>query len=108
MASDFTISEVRIRLYRGKSKGFLGWASCLVNGGLFLNNIEIQRRRDGTLFVSFPTQRPRSGVSHHYFCPVNRETLAAIEDAILRVCDGLRLRQAEAIPPGTSCRKETE
>ena len=83
MADDFTISEVKIRLYAGESEVFLGWASCLLNGGLFLNDMEIRRSREGRLYVRFPTQPSRSGVRHHHFCPVNRETRAVLEEAIL-------------------------
>ncbi len=83
MAGDFTVSEVRIRFYARESEDFLGWASCLVNGGLFLNDMEIRRSREGRLYVRFPTQPSRSGVRHHHFCPVNRETRAALEGAIL-------------------------
>ena len=83
MAGDFTVSEVRIRLYAGESEGFLGWASCLINGGLFLNDMEICRSREGRLYVRFPAHPSKTGVRHHHFCPVNKETRAAIEDAIL-------------------------
>ena len=83
MAGDFTVSEVRIRFYAGESEDFLGWASCLINGGLFLNDVEIRRSREGCLYVRFPTHPSKTGVRHHHFCPVNRETRAVLEEAIL-------------------------
>ena len=83
MAGDFAVSEVRIRFYAGESDGFLGWASCLVNGGLFLNDMAICRNREGRLYLRFPSHPSKRGVRHHYFCPVNRETRAAIEEAVL-------------------------
>ena len=83
MATDFTVSDIRIRLCASDSENFFGWASCLLNGGLFLNDMEIRRSHEGRLYVRFPTRPSRSGVRHHHFCPVNRETRAVLEEAIL-------------------------
>ncbi len=79
---DLTVSEVRFRRYAGESRGFLGWVSLVINGGLLLNDIGVKQHRDGTVFLSFPARRSRRGIKHYCFHPINRETRALIEEAI--------------------------
>ena len=41
MAADIVVSDVKIR-FRGEKGGpLLGWASCVLNGGVLINSIEI-------------------------------------------------------------------
>jgi DNA-binding cell septation regulator SpoVG len=77
------VAEVKLRLCRGKGGARVGWASCVINGGILINSIEIMRGAAGKLYLVCPTQQSRSGASHPYFCPVNREARAALEEAIL-------------------------
>ncbi len=83
MAGEFIVSDVRIRRCARQPDGLLGWASCLINGGLFLSSMQIRRSREGRLYVRFPMQLSRKGVRRHYFCPVNNGTRETIEEAIL-------------------------
>lgn len=83
MSSEIKVTEVRIRLPKRDAGNIVGWASCLVCGGLILNNIEILRRRDGGLWINFPSRPSRHGHSLHFYYPVNREARAAIERAVL-------------------------
>ena len=83
MSSEIEITEVRIRLPKRDAGNIVGWASCLVCGGLIIDNIEILRGRDGALWVNFPSRPSRHGHALHFFYPINRRTRAAIERAVL-------------------------
>lgn len=83
MPGEIAVTEVRIRLCEGKGGARVGWASCVINEGIRIDSIEIMRGADGKLYLACPTQRSRSGVSHPYFCPINREARSALEEAIL-------------------------
>ena len=63
------VSEVKIRLLDDPQGNLLGWASCVVNESLFLNNIAIRRSREGKIFLTFPNQVSRSDKRH--FCTVS-------------------------------------
>jgi DNA-binding cell septation regulator SpoVG len=83
MAADIVVSDVKIR-FRGEKGGpLLGWASCVLNGGVLINSIEIKRGQGGDLFLSYPSRRSRGGIAHPYFCPVDRAVGEMIRDAIL-------------------------
>jgi len=77
------VTEVRIRLAEGAGDDLVGWASCIVNGSLFLNNIKILRHEDGEIHLSYPAVKSRSGSKHFVFNPINRETKRALDEAIL-------------------------
>ena len=77
------VSEVKIRLVDEGDDGLIGWASCVVNGALYLNNIAIRRGRGGELVLTFPSKRSRSEQKYFYFNPITREAKRAIDEAIL-------------------------
>lgn len=83
MSSEIEITEVRIRFPKGDAGNIVAWASCLICGGLILDNIEVLRGRDGALWVNFPSRPSRHGHSLHFFYPINRRTRTAIEKAVL-------------------------
>ena len=78
------ISEVQIVPIRPKD-GLVGFASCLFNHQLSLNNIGIYLRPDGqTIRLVYPeTVLPNAKRLNTYF-PINRETGEAIREAISR------------------------
>ena len=77
------VSEVKIRLVDEGGDGLIGWASCVVNGALYLNNIAIRRGRDGEFVLTYPCKRSRSDQKYFYFNPITREAKRAIDEAIL-------------------------
>ena len=83
MPGEIVVSEVRIRLCRGTGGAIVGWASCVVNGAVLLDSIEIRGGTDGDLFLACPSKRSRGGIEHPYFFPISREARAALEEAIL-------------------------
>lgn len=77
------VSEVKIRLVDNATDGLLGWASCVVNNALYLNNIAVRRLIDGRLVVTYPSKTSNSEQKYFYFNPITREAKRAIDDAIL-------------------------
>lgn len=82
--SNLKVSEVKIRLVgEDSSGGLLGWASCVVNGALYLNNIAIRRGSDGRLVLHYPIKRSRSDKKYFFFNPITHEARRVLDDAIL-------------------------
>jgi len=82
--SDLEVSEVKIRLVSEDSTGgLLGWASCVVNGALYLNNIAIRRGNDGRLVLHYPTKRSRKDKKYFFFNPITHEARRVLDEAIL-------------------------
>ncbi|MCL6505911.1 MAG: SpoVG family protein [Bryobacteraceae bacterium] len=77
------VSEVKIRLVDEGNDGLVGWASCVVNGALYLNNIAIRRDRNGAFVLTYPCKRSRSDQKYFYFNPITREAKRVIDEAIL-------------------------
>jgi DNA-binding cell septation regulator SpoVG len=78
-----TVSGVRIRMSDHPLGSLLGWASCVVDGNFFFNNIEIRRAADGRVFLAFPRQTCGKNMRHFIFNPITREAGRALEEAIL-------------------------
>jgi DNA-binding cell septation regulator SpoVG len=77
------ISEVKIRLVDDSADGLLGWASCVVNGVLFVNNIAVRRTEEGQLVLVYPSTRSRRDQKYFYFNPITHEAKRALDEAIL-------------------------
>ena len=78
-----TVSEVKIRLLDESPDGLLGWASCVINNSLFLNNIAIRRGRDGDLLLIFPAKKSRKDQKYFFFNPISRDAKRILDEAIL-------------------------
>lgn len=76
------VSEVRIRPIPNGTDGLLAFASCRY-GGVLLNDIAIRRDQDGNLFLTFPRKLGSTGRPHPLHHPIDRETAAQFEGAIL-------------------------
>jgi len=83
MKASFTVSEVKIRLIDEEIDGFLGWASCVLNGALYLNNISIRRSREAEIILSYPYMRNNRNQQYYYFNPITRDAKRVIDEAIL-------------------------
>lgn len=77
------VSEVKIRLVDGRKDGLIGWASCVVNSSLYLNNIAIRQGRDGEVILTFPAKKSRSNSRYFYFNPISHEAARVLEEAII-------------------------
>jgi DNA-binding cell septation regulator SpoVG len=80
-----SIGEVSIRFNDGQDDDLIGWASCVVNDAVYLNNILVKKGRTG-LYLHFPRVASKP---HFVFNPITSEALAAFEDAIsIAVAEG--------------------
>lgn len=77
-----TITDIRIRPFTGESKEHMGWASCIIDNKFFVNAICI-KKKDGVLYLVYPTQVSKKGTDHFYFNPITTEARIEIEQAIL-------------------------
>jgi DNA-binding cell septation regulator SpoVG len=76
------ISEVRIRPVPNGSEGLLAFVSCRY-GGVLLNDIAIRRDPSGNLYLTYPRKLGSSGRPHPLHHPIDSETAAQFEAAIL-------------------------
>jgi DNA-binding cell septation regulator SpoVG len=76
------ITEVRIRLAPGGSDGLVAFASCRY-GGVLLNDIAIRRDTTGHLYLTYPRKLAASGRPHPLHHPIDRETAAQFEAAVI-------------------------
>lgn len=78
----FKISEVQIRVIKPKD-GLVGFASCVLDGALYLSSIGIFSKLDGTGYrITFPTKKV-GDTDLQIFHPINKELGQAIESAIM-------------------------
>lgn len=79
-----TVSEVNIRLLRKPRKdGVIGYASCIINGAVKLDNIKIRVSEHGKTVLSYPSKLSRSQTQYYYFIPVSHEAGRILEKAII-------------------------
>ena len=77
-----TITEVRIRPVPNGRDGLMAFASCRY-GDVLLNDIAIRRDDTGHLYLTFPRKLSSKGRPHPLHHPINRETAAQFDAAIL-------------------------
>jgi len=82
MSGTQVITVVRIRLAPDATSGLVAFASC-VYGGVLLNDIAIRRDQAGHLFLTFPRKLAASGRPHPLHHPIDRETAAQFEAAVI-------------------------
>lgn len=76
------VSEVQIRVIKPKD-GLVGFASCVVDGVLYLSSIGIVSRLEGTGYrITYPTKRVGDS-NLQIFHPINKELGQELERAIL-------------------------
>lgn len=62
-----------------RESGLLGFIACTVGGRLRLDGIGLRRTRGGSLTLSFPERRDRTGRAHAYIRPLDNATRLTIE-----------------------------
>jgi len=88
MVEPVKITEVKIRLAQDPKSGFIGWASCVFDGVLLLNNISIRQGENGGIFITFPKSKSKRGIEYPYFKPITQQADDALREAILSTLDG--------------------
>jgi DNA-binding cell septation regulator SpoVG len=76
------IGEVRIRPVPNGSDGLVAFASCRYHQ-IVLNDIAVRKDASGRLFLTFPRKVGSTGRPHPLHHPIDRETAAQFEAAIL-------------------------
>jgi len=83
-AERFKVSEVKIRLADRSEDGVIGWASCVVDDSIFLDDIIIKKDVDERFFLTFPSKKSRKNSRYyHYFRPISIEAAEILEKAII-------------------------
>lgn len=76
-------------------EGLVAFASCVVNGQLYLGSMGVHRRLDGSGYrITYPTKRIGSRELNYYH-PLNKQVGSAIEKAIVAKCKELFERSDE-------------
>ena len=85
MRDSVTISEIRFQAASRSERetGHLGWATFVIEGSLKVGSVSVRRRLDGSLALSFPTRRARTGVQHPILAPISEQVRADIEGQVL-------------------------
>lgn len=88
------VSEVNVVLVKAVD-GLVAFASCVVNGQLYLGSLGVHRRLDGTGYrITYPTKRVGARELNYYH-PLTKEAGKAIERAIYDKCVELFERSDE-------------
>lgn len=77
------VSEVKVRLMDRNEDGLIGWASCVVNDSIYLNNIAIRLGKDGRVVLTYPAKKSKSDSRYFHFNPISQEAARVLEAAIL-------------------------
>ena len=77
------VSEVRVRLMDRSEDGLIGWASCVVNDSIYLNNIAIRLGKDSRVVLTYPATKSRGDSRYFHFNPISQEAAQVLEAAIL-------------------------
>lgn len=89
-----TVSEVSVTPVKPVD-GLVAFASCVVNGQLFIGSMGIHKLLDGTGYrITYPTKKIGSR-QLNYFHPVTKEMGAKIEQAIVKKCTEIFERSDE-------------
>ena len=80
----FKITEVKVRLAEKKINGLVGWAWCIIDNWLLLNNIKVRCTRKGDIQLIYPAQ----GIKHSpkfyfYFRPLDQRATETLKEAVL-------------------------
>jgi len=77
------VSEVQVNMTKPHG-GLIGYASVVIDGSLYLGNIGIHQKLDGSGYrLTYPT-RKIGDTSFNIFHPIKREMSVAIEQAVFK------------------------
>lgn len=90
-----TITEVNITPIK-PTEGLVAFASCVVDGQLYLGSFGIHKRLDGSGYrITYPTKKINDR-QLNYFHPITKAADVAIEQAIVAKCVELFERSDES------------
>jgi stage V sporulation protein G len=81
---DLEITEVRVRLHRGRKEGHIlrAFASITLNNSFAVHVLKVIEK-DGVMFVSMPARRERNGDHNDIAHPTNRAFRQYMESVVL-------------------------
>ena len=89
MTVSLQISEIEIQLVK-PNNGLVGFASCVLNGAIYLSSIAIYSKLDGSGYrILFPTRKFLNGTQINYFHPITREAGEIFKNSILKKVEEL-------------------
>ena len=68
-----TFTEINFRMVGKNEPMLIAFASCVIDGKLYLNNIAIRKKHDGSIYLNFPRYTTRSGNEYPYYKPITTE-----------------------------------
>jgi len=87
-AKAMEVTEVNIVSVKAVD-GLVAFASCVINGQLYLGSMGVHRRLDGSGYrITYPTKRIGRRELNYYH-PLSKEAGSAIEQAIVTKCNEL-------------------
>lgn len=92
----FSLSEVRVIPIK-TSNNLVGFASCVVNKCLKLDNIGIVSSPEGFLKLTYPTKKLKNGEKYRFFYPIDTRTAEHFEKAILTEYEVLQRQKIEEV-----------
>ena len=76
------ITEIQILPIKANS-GLVAFASCVLDGNIYLGSIGVHKRLDGSGYrITYPTKKV-ADKDFHIFHPINRQASQEIEEAIV-------------------------
>jgi DNA-binding cell septation regulator SpoVG len=88
------VTEVNVAPIKA-TDGLVAFASCVINGQLFIGSMGVHRRLDGSGYrITYPTKKMGSR-EMNYFHPLSKEAGSLIEAAICNKCVELFERSDE-------------
>ena len=87
-----TISEINFRMADKNEPMLIAFASCVIDDKLYLNNIAIRKKHDGSIYLNFPRYTTRSGKEFPYFKPITTEMYEEIKSVFL---DALKIESSQ-------------
>ena len=85
MTETFRVTDVVFTAadQRGNEAGLVGFASCLLNGGLRVDGVAVRRTLGGRIIITFPARLDSRGRKHAILAPINESIRRDLERQIL-------------------------
>jgi len=87
-----TITEINVRMASKEESQLIAFASLIIDEHLYVNNIALRRKADGTLYLSFPRYRSPGGNEYPYFKPITKTLYDEIKSALISALNMEKLK----------------
>ena len=82
MSEEITISEIKVIPIKA-NEGLVGFASCVINGSIFIGSIAIHLTRNQDFRLVFPAKKLESGKCMEHVHPISKEAYEIIRKPIV-------------------------